>query len=296
MNKANRALALGSFDGLHLAHRAVLEGACAFARAGLSPAVLLFRQHPMALLRGSAPPRLLEDRVRDETLTGMGLTLLTLDFAECVKSPPEEFFKDTLCGRFGAAALCCGYDYRFGLDRRGDAALLAALCAHADVALRVVPELDYAGEAISSTRIRAALARGDLHSANAMLGRPFGYCFPVRRGDRLGRSLGAATLNQHFPPGFAVPRFGVYASQAFVEGVWRDAVTNIGRRPSFQSDELRSETHILGFEGDLYGQEIPVQLLRFLRPERRFQNLEELRAQIFLDKKNARGETDGEQS
>jgi riboflavin kinase/FMN adenylyltransferase len=140
---------------------------------------------------------------------------------------------------------------------------------------------------VSSTRIREALGEGRLADANAMLGRPFGYAFTVTEGERIGRELGAPTLNQQFPPGFAVPKRGVYASQAFVEGAWRASVTNIGVRPCFGGAGLRSETHIMRFMGDLYGQRVPVRLLKYLRGERKFSSLEELKRQIERDIQNA---------
>jgi riboflavin kinase/FMN adenylyltransferase len=143
--------------------------------------------------------------------------------------------------------------------------------------------VEYKGEAVSSTRIRAELARGNLEDANAMLGRPFGYTLEVVEGEHIGRTLGAPTLNQRFPPGFAVPKYGVYASQAFAGGEWRASVTNIGVRPCFGGTQLQSETHILAFAGDLYGVRVPVRLLRYLRGERRFASLEELKEQIGKD-------------
>jgi riboflavin kinase/FMN adenylyltransferase len=120
-----------------------------------------------------------------------------------------------------------------------------------------------------------------------MLGRPFGYAFPVEEGEHIGRTLGAPTLNQAFPAGFAVPRHGGYASQAYVEGQWRPGVTNIGTRPSFAGGALRSETHVLGYTGDLYGQCVPVRLLRFLRPEKKFTDLAQLKQQILTDAHDA---------
>jgi len=116
-----------------------------------------------------------------------------------------------------------------------------------------------------------------------MLGRAFGYAFTVMEGDRIGRTIGFPTMNQHFPAGFAVPKSGVYVSQSFVENQWRDSITNIGRRPTLNGATLRSETHILGFDGDLYGQDIPVRLLAYLPPETKFAGLTALQAQIQTD-------------
>ena len=268
----HKTIALGTFDGLHAAHRAVLRGA---------NAVLLFDQHPQHLLQGQAPPKLLTDQARARRLRGF--ELLWISFEEIASLPPEVFFHEMLRGRFGATALRCGHNFRFGAKATGDVTLLRALCERHGMRLSVVPKVVYRGEAVSSSRIRAALQEGRVEEANAMLGRAFGYDFEVMLGQRLGRVLGTPTLNQHFTLGFCVPRSGVYVSRAFVDGAWRPALTNIGVRPSFEHSELRSETHIPGFAGDLYGRHVPVRLLRYLREERRFDDLEALKGQIGED-------------
>jgi len=286
-----RAIALGAFDGLHVAHAAVLRHA---AQSALAPAVLLFDEHPLRYLKGSAPPRLLTDEDRDAMLRAMGLEILKISFEEIMRYAPRRFVEEILLERLAAGALYCGFDYHYGLRGTGDAGLLRQLCEEYGIALTVVPRVEYRGAAVSSTRIRDALAAGEVEDAGAMLGRPFGYAFEVAQGERVGRGLGAPTINQAFAPGFAVPRYGVYASQAFVEEQWWASVTNIGLRPT-RADRLlqaRSETHIIGFAGDLYGQRVPVRLLRFLRPERKFGSLEELREQIGRDVAAGRQLTD----
>jgi len=284
-----RAIALGAFDGLHMAHMAVLEAAA--GQAGIyAPAVLLFDQHPLQALTGQAPPRLLTDEERDFRLRTLGLEILYAKFSEIKDMPPWDFFEEVLLRRFGAGALCCGYDYSFGAGAQGHVDELRALCDSHGVLLQTTPEIDYGGAPVSSTRIRRALAEGDLDGANAMLGRPFGYAFPVVEGARVGRALGFPTFNQAFAPGFAIPRHGVYASQALVHDTWRPGVTNIGIAPTLHNSaeggcppQARSETHIMGYDGDLYGLRVPVRLLRFLRPEIKFDTIEELKRQIASD-------------
>jgi len=283
-----RAIALGAFDGLHTAHMAVLETAA--RQEGHAPAVLLFDQHPQQALTGLAPPRLLTDEDRDAMLRALGLEILYARFSEMMDMPPQKFFGEILLRRFNAGALCCGYDYSFGAGALGHVEELRQLCGEHGILLQTTPEIDYRGAPVSSTRIRQALGEGDLEDANAMLGRPFGYVFPVERGRQVGRTLGAPTINQAFPSGFAIPRYGVYASQAFVEEQWKASVTNIGIAPTVRHSaegdcppQARSETHIIDFEGDLYGRRVPVRLLRFLRPERAFGSIEELKKQIAVD-------------
>lgn len=276
-----RAIALGAFDGLHIAHMAVLDAAARFE--GCAHAVLLFDQHPQQALSGCAPPRLLTDEDRDARLRQMGLEILSAQFNEVKGMCPRAFFEEILLGRFRAAALCCGYDYRFGAGATGTAEDLQGLCEAHGIALCVTPQITYKGAPVSSTRIRLALEEGRLEDVAAMLGQPFGYAFPVVQGDHIGRTLGAPTINQIFPSGFAVPQYGVYISQTCVRGAWHASVTNIGTRPSFTDDALRSETYIPGFSGDLYGQTVPVRLIRFLRPEQKFESLAQLKAQIARD-------------
>lgn len=286
-----KSIALGVFDGLHAAHMAVLQEAGSRGQeAGFTPSAMLFPVHPAALLAGRAPPRLLMDEARDAMLRHMGLELLFVPFGEIHTLEPEVFVRDILVGRFGAGALACGYDYHFGKNAKGGAALLRALCDEYGLGFSVVPEMDYRGEAISSSRIRAALAEGNLADANAMLGRAFGYTLPVIEGGRIGRTLGAPTLNQMFQPGFCVPKHGVYQSETYIQNRWRPSVTNIGLRPSVDTQRrLRSETHVPGFAGDLYGREIAVRLLRFVREERAFGSLEELKEQIMRDIETLKG-------
>ncbi|MDR2647346.1 MAG: riboflavin biosynthesis protein RibF [Oscillospiraceae bacterium] len=285
----NNAIALGTFDGLHLGHRKVLGAALSLARRhGLQPMALLFSEHPQAVITGQAPARLLQNDTRNRMLRELGFHLREIDFASIRSVGAEVFFKDILRAELHAGAIAAGYDYRFGADAFGDAALLATLCENEAIPYTIVPKITYQNEAISASRIRAAIQNGDMQSASAMLGEAFSYAFPVVEGDRIGRTLGAPTINQLFPHGYIVPRFGVYAAAALVDGAWHAAVTNIGRRPSFANDELRSETHILGYTGDLYGQSIPVRLLRFLRPERAFASMGDLAEQIALDKSQVR--------
>ncbi|MCL2446851.1 MAG: riboflavin biosynthesis protein RibF [Oscillospiraceae bacterium] len=267
-------IALGSFDGLHAAHRAVLRGATA---------VLLFSEHPQVTLRGQAPPQLLTNDERAVRLQAAGLALLHVDFAELAALPPAEFIA-LLRERYGATGLRCGHNFRFGAKAAGDTTILRELCESYSMSLTVVPQIVYRGETVSSSRIRAALQQGEIDQVNAMLGRAFGYDFPVKHGARLGRVLGTPTLNQHFAPGYCVPKAGVYVSRAFVDGAWWPAVTNIGLRPTVgEAMAPRSETHIPGFVGDLYGRRVPVRLLRFIREERKFAGMDELKAQIMQD-------------
>jgi riboflavin kinase/FMN adenylyltransferase len=205
-----------------------------------------------------------------------------LDYAERAY---KAFVKDILAGKLSASGVICGYNYHFGAGACGTADTLTALCRESSVECRVVPAFLWAGSPVSATRIRKALLAGDTKNANAMLGRAFGYGFPVLHGDERGRLLGYPTANQSFPAGFLVPRRGVYSSRVTLHGTQYFAMTNIGMRPTFNGGQILSETHIFGFSGDLYGQRLPVELLRFIRDERTFSGAGELAAQLAADAK-----------
>lgn len=282
------AVALGSFDGLHRGHMAVIEQALSFREKGLVPCALVFDVHPMSVAEAGAPPEIMTAGKRDKILTNLGVKVEKISFGSIMKLTPREFVSEILVGRLSAGAVCCGYNYHFGSGAQGDADKLRELCEGLGIVCSVARKQEYDGGCISSTRIREALLNGDVESANAMLGREFSYDFTVVSGDRRGRLIGAPTINQHFPDGFIVPKFGVYASAVFVDGKFHAAVTNIGRRPSFTCDDLRSETCIMDFSGDLYGKNVEVRLIKYLRPERVFNSLDELGNQIASDANKAR--------
>ncbi|MBR0536523.1 MAG: riboflavin biosynthesis protein RibF [Clostridia bacterium] len=279
----NKAIALGYFDGLHIAHMRVLSVALSQAENGLAPAVLLFDRPPAQVLTNKAVPRLLTDADRDRLLTDMGFTLLRCNFSSIRGLSPEAFVCDMLKAEYGAAFVSCGFNYRFGLGGKGDAALLQALCVDAGIQCSVSAQVTLSGESVSSSAIRSRIEAGEMAGAVAMLGRPLFFSGPVFRGDMRGREMGFPTANQYLPEGFIVPKFGVYRSVAEVFGKKYPAVTNIGCRPTFDGKSVRSETHVPGFDGDLYGETVTVFLYDFLRPERPFSGQEDLRRQIARD-------------
>ena len=276
-------MALGFFDGLHLAHRRVLESAAAQADNGLTPCVLLFDDHPLHVLNGIDVPKLLQNDKRDALLREMGLTAVDCSFARIKDDTPREFADNILVGELNAAFVSCGYNYRFGKNGAGDAEALKALCAERGIEVCVCPEMDADGEPVSSTAIRCAIEAGDAEKAARMLGRPFSFAAEVISGDRRGRLLGTPTVNQLLPEDMVVPKYGVYVSQVTVNGKRRMGVTNIGARPTFHAGEVRSETYILDFDGDLYGQTVETALVKYLRPVMAFDSAEALKAQIAED-------------
>ena len=284
MTEIKTAVTLGSFDGLHKGHIAVI--ACAFEMQkehGLLPLVLLFDRHPMLTVSGKAPDMILQAALRDELIAKTGAGKRIVPFREVRNMSCREFFEKILIEKLNAGGVCCGWNYRFGKNNEGGIAELKALCEEFGVMLKITPPVDFGGEPVSSTRIRQAVESGDIPLANEMLGREFSYKLTVVDGQHRGRLIGAPTINQRFDEGFVIPKKGVYASVTVVDGREYPSVTNIGLRPSFENEDFRSETCILGFSGNLYGQEIEVRLLQYLRDETKFDSLEKLSEQIGKD-------------
>lgn len=278
-------VALGTFDGLHLGHKKVLLSDTTEYDEKIA---LMFTEHPQKTLSGEAPGELITEAKRNEILKEWGYNPEFLEFSEISMLSPEDFIDKILVEKFDATALCCGFNYRFGKGAKGDVALLKQLCAEREIKLTVCNEVELDGVSVSSTRIRESLKNGDIRTANKMLGRFFSYDFKVVHGDARGRILGSPTINQFFSENFTVAEYGVYASFTIVNGKKYISVTNIGVRPTIKGgSEKRSETNIVGFDGDLYGQNIEVFLVEKLRGEMAFNSLDELSARISADREKA---------
>lgn len=284
-------VALGNMDGVHLGHAAVLKAAHA-ARPAAPLAALTFEPHPREHFRPEDPPfrlTLLPAKVR--ALGGAGAAVVyVLPFDAGLAAMPAEQFVETVLHRgFGAVHLACGADFAFGHRRGGDAGTLAEMAEARGIGLSVVPPVVDAQGPISSTRIRRALQDGYPERAAAMLGRPWEVRGEVVHGDKLGRQLGWPTANLWMRR-LVEPARGVYAATvALPDGREVPGVANVGRRPTLGGDpETRLEVHLFDFSGDLYGREIGVRLVRFLRADARFNNLEELKAAIAADADEAR--------
>ena len=278
------SVALGTFDGIHRGHFDVINSAVAGEKSGLIPCVVSFYPHPQQVLSGKAPPVLMTSSERETVLELMGVELCyILNFDEIHSLSAREFVFGILYDKLKVREISCGYDYRFGRGGSGNVEVLRELCREKNIKLNVIEPVLCEGERVSSTAIRRAIESGDIEHANDMLGRPFCYDFIVVGGNKNGRTIGFPTINQYFPDGFILPKFGVYASRTYVDGWWRASVTNFGLRPTVGSDRPISETCIIDYSGDLYGKNIRVELLEYIRPERKFGGLSELKEQIKTD-------------
>ena len=286
MNKI--ALALGTFDGLHKGHLNVLNSTKKFAFEGLIPAVLLFDCHPQKAILGYNPPLLLTNEEKEKRIRNMGLLPINIKFEEIRELSPEEFVRDILVKKLNVGAVVSGENFHFGKCGAGNSKNLCTLCEKYDIIYKMAEDVILDGELISSTRIRKALENGEIEKANTMLGHNFSYDFLVVEGNKIGKKyFGFPTINQHFPADFIDLKHGVYASQSVVDDKVYPSVTNFGCHPTIGGDTTLSETCILGFDGDLYNQRIKVELIKFLREEKKFDSRDELKNQIDLDSKQA---------
>lgn len=283
------AVALGYFDGIHLGHQAVLGKALEKAQEkGLTPVVMLFDIHPRKLLTGRVPPMLLSEERKRVLLKKMGFEVFNFDFRKAMNYSPEEFEEKILLGELNAKAVVCGYDYHYGKGGKGSAETLKKELTPKNIGVYSLSPVYLGDEAVSSTKIRHLINDGEIEKANAMLGDYFTYDFTVKKGDGIGHKLGFPTINQFFPEDFIIPKYGVYASRVNIDGKYYSSVTNIGTRPTVSGENMRSETSIFGFEGDLYGKNIEVSLIKFIREEKKFASLDELKEAVTADIKKAK--------
>jgi riboflavin kinase/FMN adenylyltransferase len=280
---------IGNFDGVHLGHRRILESVVARARAAGRPSVAItFEPHPLAVLRPDhAPPRLQTLRQKEEAIEALGVEwLLVIPFTRDFSlTEPEEFVREFLVRRLGVAEVVLGSHFAFGRGKRGDLALLARLASESGFAADGVDEVVVEGEPVSSTRIRAALARGDATLAARLLGRPYTIDGIVARGERVGRKIGYPTINLA-PENELFPADGVYVTRIDIRSFERsfDSVTNIGRRPTVYEDFATTiETYVLDFSANVYGERVRLAFFERLREERTFPSVMALTEQIGRD-------------
>ena len=277
--------AMGFFDGVHRGHRRVIESA---DTSGALRGVLTFAEHPLALLWPELQPRLLTPDAEQKTalLRELGVdVLLQLPFTRALAALSPAEFLDALCAACPVAGVSVGSNWRFGRDGAGDTDFVREYAARRGFLACVQELLAQEGETVCSSRIRSALAAGRLAEVESMLGRPFSICGVVEHGQHLARTLGFPTANITLSPHAATPPFGVYAVRCRVEGEYLHGMANLGLRPTIDETEkpVRLETHFAGWQGDLYGRRLEVELLRFIRQELRFSSIEELQQQIAAD-------------
>ncbi|HEX7516159.1 MAG TPA: bifunctional riboflavin kinase/FAD synthetase [Chthoniobacterales bacterium] len=286
-------LAIGVFDGVHLGHQAVIStSACHAKDGGGTPVVVTFDPHPAKVLRPNDAPHLLTaTQHKIALIRDLGVAhLLVLHFdRQFAATPPEDFVRQLVTHTKPLREICVGHEWSFGKGRAGNLALLKQLGKTYDFDVVGVQAVTVNGEVVSSTAIRRAVADGDLIKATQMLGREYTILGTVKTGEKLGRKLGFPTANlsahsEQFPPN------GVYVAEARLAGALYRGVANLGYRPTVSAGtpERLLELHLFDLNKDVYGEEVEVRFLRYLRPEQKFEDVEALAAQISRDVAQAR--------
>jgi riboflavin kinase/FMN adenylyltransferase len=285
-------LTIGNFDGVHLGHQAVLgQLAEAAAKFGVPTLVVMFEPQPQEFFLGpQTPPRLMRLREKLQALRRYSVDrVLVLPFNESLaQMPAQDFIEHLLVQGLDARYVAVGDDFRFGHQRQGDFALLQAAGERHGFQVVNMHSFNIDDERVSSTRIRQALAEGDMATATKFLGRSYRMTGRVARGDQRGRTIGFPTANLYLHRK-VTPVQGVFAVEMFgVEGEPQPGVANVGSRPTVDGTRSLLEVHLLNFSGDLYGRYVEVAFLKKLRDEKRFESLDALKAQIMRDAENAR--------
>jgi|RhiMethySRZTD1v2_1073278.scaffolds.fasta_scaffold58420_3 riboflavin kinase/FMN adenylyltransferase len=282
---AGVALALGNFDGVHLGHRALFKEASERGR----PGALTLEPHPGKVLQPELAPRLITPLPRKlQLMEAAGLeAVVVLPFTLAFARTPARDFEALLFDRAGVRAVVVGRDYTYGAQRAGTVVTLGEAALRRGAMVAVVEPVTVGGVVASSSRIREYILEGRVSAARALLGRPFDLDGVVVKGDGRGRSIGWPTANVD-THGELLPGSGVYAVRVRTPEGWRGGAANIGTKPTFGGSAVTVEVHLLDWSGDLYGQEVRVEFLERLRPERRFASVSELTTQIQRDVEEAR--------
>lgn len=283
------AVALGNFDGLHVAHMAIIKKCHSYAREhDLKCGVLLFNEHTRRITDNQRVPLITSETEKLALLSNEDMDFVyMLDFdREFMQLTPEQFVK-RLIDMLHCAAVCVGYDYRFGYKASGDARMLKALCKKHGIEAIITDEIDIDGEAVKSTAIRNYIREGSVRHAAAMLGRPFAIDGKVVKGLQNGRRMGFPTANVSYSQNMLIPRNGVYAGYTYVKGKRYKSVINVGKNPTFDADKITIESHILDFKDDIYNEQIRVEFIERLRGDKKFESVDALVSQIKRDAQTA---------
>jgi riboflavin kinase/FMN adenylyltransferase len=292
----NAVVTIGNFDGVHVGHQQLLRAIRSHADAiGGTAVAITFRPHPHFVLRPTAAPLLInsyEEKLELLTRFGADLVIEEPFSREFSNITPDQFVTQLLVGKLDTKVLYLGYDFAFGKERSGSVETIRRLAESRGIEMDVIPPFRVNGQPVSSSLIRGNLDEGDIGFVNLCLGRPFFLRGLVWRGEGRGRTIGIPTANLRTEQR-KYPKTGVYATRTLWRGRRYDSISNVGYNPTFKGDgsdlPLKVETHLFGFDADMYGDEIQVDFFGFLRPERKFAGSAELVAQIREDIERARG-------
>ena len=283
-NMSPTAVALGNFDGVHKGHQMLIRECVAVAKEkGLQPSVFTFTNHPVNEIAGKTVIKnIMTFEEKAEQLEKLGVeNLFSPVFDDTIRTKGAfDFVKDILVDRFRTKHAVCGFNYRFGYKAEGDADRLAQLGREFGYGVSVIPEIRINGNTVSSTLIRTIIDEGKIDEYKDYTGRLYCIDGKVVQGKHLGRRIGFPTVNLSLDTTEAFPKNGVYITQTTVNKQKYQSITNVGNKPTVGEFAKNAETHIFDFDGDLYGQEVRIEFIKMLRPERKFDTLEDLQAEI----------------
>lgn len=286
----NLSVALGTFDGVHRGHQELIKRAVTEAKEmNIKSAVITFDVHPLKVLKPDAHVKIITNNtMKAEILEELGVDyLIFVKFTKELAHIDEKAFVETLSSRFHAKSVTCGFNYTYGRLGHGNTSTLKSHQKEFNFKLHVIDKITYKGEDISSSLIRHKIEHGNIEAANGLLGYTYFIKGNVIQGKQLGRTLGFPTANIEITDSLCLKN-GVYISVVELDGKFLPGVSSIGRNPTVGDAKRMFETHIFNFDNDIYGEEIKVRLLGFIRAECRFNSIEELRDRVFLDMDLAR--------
>ncbi len=281
----NTVVALGKFDGIHTGHQLLMDGLIREKQMGRNALVFTFGDNPASILAGGSKKNIYTSEEKAMYFEKLGIDVLleypfTKEFASC---SPEDFVRECLVEQLGACSIYVGEDFRFGRGRSGNVLLLKLLGEEYGFDVYAIPKKTQHGKVVSSTLIRDMLET-HFHVANELLGNPYFVYGEVVHGNHLGHTIGFPTINQRIPEQKLIPVYGVYASRIFIDGVYYNGISNLGKKPTIEGEhQVGLETYILDFDGNLYGRKLQVELLFYIRPEEKFSSVDELKMQIRND-------------
>ena len=275
----NAVIALGFFDGVHIAHRELIQKTVEIAkRENLSPTVFTFTAE--GAIKSDAP-RLYSTEERLTILSDLGIeNVILVNFKDIAGFEAEDFVKTCLIDHFGAKAVVAGYNFRFGKGARGNREILTSLMSEAGLRAFITEEITFGEKTISSTLIRAYLAEGKIEIANRLLGKPYFISGIVESGNHVGKKIGFPTINIPLREGYVQLGRGVYFTVVQIGDDFYRGITNVGTCPTFDERQMHTETYILNYNNEIYGEEVQIYFLEYIREERKFKSPEELREEI----------------
>ena len=284
--QAQTVCALGCFDGVHIGHASIInEAKRVSCLLSLPLAVWSFAEPPRNYFLADKIPLLSSEAEKRSLMQQLGVDILvSVKFSKVIASMSAlDFFENILIGQMKVKHVVCGFNYRFGKNGEGDTALLERLCAKHGIGISIMPPVELNGKTVSSSEIRALLLEGNIALANRYLGRPYSIRAKVINGQHLGRALGFPTLNQSYPKKKLVVARGVYLSRVLINKRVFYGITNVGYKPTVNGTTLCAETNVFDFNSNAYGKTVTVQLLEFIRAEKRFSSVELLSEQVRKD-------------